>query len=106
MVASGTRFAIDIRHSDTSLPSSVTRNTCLFGNLLKLQITLIEVQRIGFHIPCKIDILESVVIDIAYSYAATVIEIFVGQHIGLGSLIENVLKLYSGSGRAYRFEQG
>src|SRR5690606_31431183 len=60
--------------------------------ILEFEIPHVKVQGIGTHVRGEIDIVQSIAVNVANRHTATVIEIFVGEHVCRGRFVQNIFE--------------
>jgi len=69
-----------------------------FGDVFELQVAFVAVQPVAGHVCGEEDVLETVVVDVSYSNAGAVIEIFEGDDVEVFVFVEGVLEVDAGLG--------
>jgi hypothetical protein len=83
-------IAVYICHGHASGPATFASYLCRFGDILKLEVSLVEVQFVAALVAGKINVHQAIIVDVPERYPATVVEIQVLEDIKLRSGLEGV----------------
>lgn len=86
--------AVNIGHGYTRAPVGISGHAGFFGNVFELKISFVEVKLVtGLVVGGKIEIRQSVVVDVASGYAASVVIIEVIQDVEEFVFLQCVFKI-------------
>src|SRR5690606_31908747 len=68
-------IVVDIHHQYPGGPRLVAHDSCGLRNVLKLHVSLVQVESVGNHVPGEIDVGKPVVVDVPDGHPTPVIEV-------------------------------
>ena len=98
--------SIDVGHTYTSRPGFAAIYPCLLGYVFELPIAFIEVEAILFHVGGKIDVDQTVVVDVTQGHTTPVVKIAVGVDVEIVVKMQLIDKINTRYSTGHFGEQG
>lgn len=81
---------VEIHHGDAGRPALVIADARLVGDILELQVVLVQVQSIRAHIGGEVQVRPPVIVHVSHAHTASVVEVLICKQVSAGLVLDLV----------------